>query len=372
MFKQTLFVPRITFGCDPEIFLTKNGAVIGSERILPEEGIVYDVQDNTTVVGGEPSGRIIIDGVQAELNPRPNTCRANLSKELRWCFAGLANKLATEGVEINFSNTVEVAKEELDSLSERSRTFGCAPSFNAYNAKAVIGVDPKEYRLRSAGGHLHLGTGSSTKFADLLKQKDGDKRLVRMFDIIVGNTCVLIDRADGNAERRKVYGRAGEYRLPSYGIEYRTLSNFWLQSYQLMSLAFGLARQAVAICAYSTPENDYESAILALVNMDDIERAINTNDFELAYANFAKIRDTLIAMTPATGDEFPIHREIIGAFEHFIKRGSGYFFKQNPLQHWIELPDGHGTGWEAFLRTTVTEDMKAIRVPQTDGVQSIC
>ena len=70
---------------------------------------------------------------------------------------------------------------------------------------------------------------------------------VKILDIVVGNTCVIMDRAPSQVERRKVYGRAGEYRLPAHGIEYRTLSNFWLRSYQLTHLVFSLARFAINI-----------------------------------------------------------------------------------------------------------------------------
>ena len=79
----------IVFGCDPEFFFSKNGEVIGAEKVIAENGLEYkrgdfeDKKDGDTVSGysrGAGNSKIIIDGVQAELNPRANTCRALLAK----------------------------------------------------------------------------------------------------------------------------------------------------------------------------------------------------------------------------------------------------------------------------------------------------
>lgn len=50
----------IIFGADPEFFFTQNGEVVGSEKIL-----------NTQHSPGTPLSKIIVDGVQAEINPHP-------------------------------------------------------------------------------------------------------------------------------------------------------------------------------------------------------------------------------------------------------------------------------------------------------------
>jgi hypothetical protein len=362
----------ISMGCDPEFFFSKKGKITGAEKIIPAEGVIYDKNKDKKIgrYDGECTAhgtisKIIIDGVQAELNPRPNTCRANLANEIGECFRQLYAKIKDDtSLNIDFSQVVKVSKKELDSLSEKSKTFGCAPSNNVYTqAESKITVNPQVYRYRSAGGHIHLGEYYSVSYPEVKEALTKPERLVPLLDILVGNTSVLIDRNPWAKERRKVYGRAGEYRLPAHGLEYRTLSNFWLQSYQLMSLVFGLARVSVIIVANSLKLNEpFDEQIIKSVNKEDIEKAINNNDYELAYKNFLKIRDiyfNLIKTDTYSEDySYSINSHTVKEFEYFLSRDINYWFKEDPLTHWMKLPEGHGTGWETFLKTTVRKEMK--------------
>lgn len=369
----------VYMGCDPEFFFSKKGEVVGAERVLSKDGIIYDqkkarAEGRYTYDGGiytdRPNSKIVIDGVQAELNPRYNACRANLGNEIGACFRELYEQIrGDKNLNVDFTPVVEISKKELESLSIKSRVFGCAPSMNIHTAsKSKISVDPSVYRFRSAGGHIHLGLFEDRNSYDLKKKLEINKilmetfnpnRLVPILDIILGNTCVLIDRNELAKERRKVYGKAGEYRLPPYGLEYRTLSNFWLQSYQLMSFVMGLARMGYLI-VFNTLRSEtdhYEKYILNLVNEDEITEAINNNDFDLAYSNFKKIEKVLVEIGDSCNYKYPINSFTIKEFHHFIKKGVNYWFKTNPLEHWMKLPEGHETGWEAFCKNVVKKDM---------------
>src|SRR3990167_542478 len=103
----------VNIGCDPEFFFSKKGKIIGSEKIIPKDGLY-----------GNPGSKIIIDGVQAELNPRENACREILANEIKACFKSLDRKLQeTKGIKADFSQTIEISKQELKSLDEKSRTL---------------------------------------------------------------------------------------------------------------------------------------------------------------------------------------------------------------------------------------------------------
>ena len=370
--KPLSFYQQVSLGADPEFFFSKNGSVVGSEKILPEKGLV---------------GRFVRDGVQAELHPNASTCRALLGNEIHQCFFRLYHEIISQSEDLNIEvdSCVKISQEELDSLSEKSKVFGCAPSDNVHNPEgektSKITVDPRKYLHRSAGGHIHLGNTYKTYLDESRgNEYKNDKSftgvynigmrtekafgenletMVKMMDIIVGNTCVLIDRNPNNKERRKVYGKAGEHRKKEYGFEYRTLSNFWLRSYQLMSLVMGLARTAVLLVEQSVEGNDYVKAIFDAVSMKDIIKAINENDFDLAYSNFKKIEP--IILEACSGEvhvgSFPLHKQTIKYFHYFVSKGMDYWFKENPLVHWIRLPDGHGIGWEGFLQKIVYNDL---------------
>lgn len=334
----------LLMGCDPELFINLNNKVVGSEKVLVED----QVKTN--------GDKITKDGVQVEFNPKPQTCRAYLGNHIRSSFVDLVEMLNKKGMEINFNQVVTVSKKEMDSLSDKSKEFGCAPSNNFYTGSvSVIGKDPKKYKKRSAGGHIHLGTQFNDDFYkeditdDELVLKP--ERIIPILDIIVGNTCVLLDRDKGNVERRKTYGRAGEYRIPGKArIEYRTLSNFWLRDYKLMSLVMGLARYA-----YSIVKSDLDTVLLKCINVKNIEQAINKNRFDYAFKNWQYVKKFILDYThPSIVNDFPICPDTIHLFEFFVAKGLDYWFpKSDIVKRWTAQWEGHGNGWESFLKNTV-------------------
>jgi len=355
---------RPLFGCDPEFFFAApDGHVVGAETVLPDGGLKYNdravgtgSRNTTTYVDG--GGMVVIDGVQAEMHPHPNTCRANIVFEVAECFRTIKKQLDAKGVCANFKGVVEVDQAVLDALSEAARKLGCSPSKNAYGlgSAELAAIDATTYRTRSAGGHLHMsgarcfGSPEST---------------VEILDAIVGNTCVLLDRDPQMAERRRLYGRAGEFRTPKVDkgqgadLEYRTLSNFWLRSDKLMSFAFGLARLATSII-----EAGYAPNIKAAVEREAIITAINTNDFDLARANFNKLRPLIEVMVPSFSGmaSLPLGRGVMDPFDFFVDKGLDHWFPGDPVARWCSFTEGHGHGWESFLAGEVTKQYNASKV----------
>lgn len=347
-----------TLGCDPEFFFRKGGEVVGAETFLPKDGLKVDSYN-----------KFIIDGVQAELNPAPNTCRISLSSNITACFRVLQRKIKESGGDIScdFGRAIEISKEKLGELSEEAKKFGCAPSQSIYSTETEIKiqeVNPEEYRVRAAGGHIHFGYDGYAN--DRLKKalKEDYKRTVELLDIICGNTCVLVDRDPGNIERRKMYGRAGEYRLPKHGLEYRTLSNFWLTAYPLMSLAFGLGRTAVNAMADAKHYDLFYNEFTSKVKQKNIHDAINNNDFDMAMENFKNIEQTLLAVIDNGTGRYPIDKYNINAFHYFVdminKNGLEYWFKENPIHHWTrEVSNSNPRyGFYDFCNTAIMTDFK--------------
>lgn len=361
MITKKLALHMCMFGCDPEFFIEKDKQIIGSEKVIDiKKGLEIESDSilgkNGSCYHKENKSKFVVDGVQIELNPRPDRCRARIGNELSICFTQLQEKLKEDkALKVNFKTTVKVSKKELDSLNPKSKVFGCAPSKSLANKgkESAITINAEKYRYRSAGGHIHIGKDEMypTLPTPML---DNPERFVALLDILLGNICVLIDRNEGNIERRRIYGKAGEYRTPPHGVEYRTLSNFWLRSYPLMSFVMGMARMAVSVINDSTETDDYEKELLALVDMDDIHKAINENDFNLAQSNFNKIKPFIVAHCDI---DQSLHEDTLPAFEYFVARGIDHWWKGDPMKHWIELPEGHDRGWETFLKTTVAREM---------------
>lgn len=363
----------VKFGADPELFLKRNGKIIGSERVIPEGGVVDEVFLSNYISKGSYRPAVIRDGVQVELNPLPNTCRESFGENLSYAFRMLRGSLKGTSITPSFAPVVEVSQEELDALSDKSKVLGCAASRNHHDPSATVKV-AEGYKKRSAGGHIHLGINHDKH---MMANRE---RLVPLLDILVGNTSVLIDRDPSAAERRLVYGRAGEYRLPPHGLEYRTLSNWWLRSYQTTSLVMGLARIATGILytdasvgtlaynysrrddkgnyAYSIiPPQTLEKDLLALVDLRAIVQAINTNDMDLAMENYQRIKPFIEEHSKDSdphGDHvLPLQPGNLTDFEYFVEKGLDHWFITDPLAHWCNQPVHEGTGWEAFLAHTV-------------------
>ena len=360
-------------GCDPEFFFTRKGKVIGSELVLPEEGL----KDGMLINKPDRRQKIIRDGVQAELNPFPSTCRDSVSSHLVTLFRKIDGELIKKDPKktlgVAFNQLVRVPAHNMRKLSEKSRSFGCSPSSSIYGESIdIAAINTDKYMYRAAGGHIHLGYGTYEKTSGLYRALKTDvERTVLMLDIICGNTLVLIDRDKGNIERRKVYGRAGEYRTPEHGLEYRTPSNFWLHCKPLLSLAFGLARLAVTLMADDNREA-YFKAFTEAVNVANIQKAINENNYNLAMKNFKAIEPLLCEVLEDSGmyGKYPINKNNMHAFYFFVEmvklKGISFWFPENPMEHWIK--GGAGPmykGFNDFLRTDVQNILNTAKKTST-------
>lgn len=373
---KKLPVPKrgmLTLGCDPEFFFTTaDGRTIGAEKIIPKAGLKHAYAER----GTKPF--VIIDGVQGEFNPLASTCRQSLCSHIRDCIRLTHAAVQTynnqqtntkDEVTINASPLVKLQKEELDTLDKTNQVFGCDPSFNAYGDYVdVSSVNPLKYLYRAAGGHIHIGFPKKPDFATELADK-----VVHMLDIICGNTCVLIDRHPGNKERRKLYGRAGDYRLPAHGLEYRTPSNFWLVDQRVASLVLGLVRQAVDLATDVKNGEKYYKAFTEAVDMQDIRKAINTNNFALAYRNFKKIQHLLCDIAPDNGGYAPLCAHTMEKFHFFVLTtkafGLKYWFKDKSIvTPWV---NNANYGFNEYLRYTVESDIKTLRNSATAAKEAL-
>jgi hypothetical protein len=253
-----------------------------------------------------------------------------------------------EGAKICWDGLVEVSREELDSLHPDARVLGCQPSDNIYGTRP-INVDVNTYRKRSAGGHLHFGLKGLRALFNMRTD------LIIPFDLFVGNTCVLIDRDPGAAERRENYGRAGEYRKQPHGIEYRTTSNFWFRHYSLMSLVYGLASIAIAVVQDGLDGGVIEQELISTVHIPDFIKAIDLNDWDQARVNLEGLRPFLVKHLPEVGFVLgPSSLDRLITFAEGVRdKGLSAFFPEDPVTHWVSLGQAGAkfTGFDEFLGT---------------------
>lgn len=308
-------------GSDPELFFVKGDEVVPSNLVVPEHG-------------GDDG--VIRDGFQGELNPRSDGCRQTAGSYIARAMIS-AEALATlAGAKLSLKLGHRISDSVWKSTPMAMRRFGCNPTENSHesNFRRVTGL---RERFRAAGGHIHISLPASMK-------NDANK-VVAVMDIVAGNTCVLVDRDPDNAVRRRNYGRAGEYRIKSYGIEYRVLSNFWLKSYTLWSMASVLVRNAASIYKEGMADE-----LLSRFDMNKVRKAINDNDFELAKENFLILADFLKEYN-AYGHGMSAKR-----IDKFFRWATS---KTDPLERWNTVEKTmaswrdkrmySGTGFESFI-----------------------
>lgn len=145
--------------------------------------------------------------------------------------------------------------------------FGCEPDHNGWTGEVNVfptGVNPL---LRTAGGHLHIGFGHLESVTKLKSRE-----VIQMCDYLLGLPSILMDTDD---QRKELYGKAGAMRFKKYGAEYRTLSNFWLFSDELIAWAYNGARQAYE-------RKDELQGFIDTVTPEQVQHIINSNDKQAA------------------------------------------------------------------------------------------
>jgi hypothetical protein len=137
-----------------------------------------------------------------------------------------------------------------------AHVFGCEPDWCAWTGNTNPKPVPPHPFLRSAGGHIHVET------------QEDKHQVVKGMDLFLGIPSVLMDEGE---LRKQLYGKAGALRYKDYGVEYRTLSNFWIFKEELIKWVWrNTARALENVSMDYTPY------------ADEIQQAINNSDKALA------------------------------------------------------------------------------------------
>jgi len=146
--------------------------------------------------------------------------------------------------------------------TDNAKLFGCEPDFCVWT-KSVNDRPQVDPHLRSAGFHVHFGYDNPSW--------PTTEEIVMAMDLHLGVPSVLIDP---DTNRRKLYGKAGCFRVKEYGGEYRTLSGFFLSQKELIEWVFKNTQFAINF----VNENKQIDDGLATA----IQQAINDNDKKAA------------------------------------------------------------------------------------------
>jgi hypothetical protein len=265
---------ELTTGSDPELALLNNkGELISAQEVIPGSK-------------REPfktkHGSVQPDNIFAEFNSLACSSITEWVENHHLVLQDLDDIL--QPLDLQRKIITGLFADESLLQHPETRISGCNPDFNAYSPLGVLQTNrPANYQgstFRGTGGHLHLGIeGFSNKVEDM-------QEIIRALDLTLGLPSVILDTTEGTLQRKDYYGQAGSFRyktkskffeyngrkerkpIDSYdGVEYRTLSAFWLASDKLMEFVYN--GMVVAI------ENVEELARFARLYSMEIQQTIN-------------------------------------------------------------------------------------------------
>lgn len=321
-----------TIGADPEFFIfqeleNKELKLIPADKVLPGK------DEKLSVFGGTA----FFDGVQAEINPRYNTCRELFIANIRDSLNGILQYIDKKDIKFIPYPSLEVNLDDIKDSDNECFRFGCAPDNCIYDEERNIKYpDGKKFSTRFAGGHIHLGF-SSTQQMRFFKDPDNLEKLIMMMDLIPGIISVAIANNEREIFRRKWYGQAGTYRIQPHGMEYRTLSPFWLTSPELTSLMTGLVRDAFKI-TYGKDADE----LLEKVDIKKVRKIIDEFNVEEAKRIWKDVIKPYYENMPKTTTRCPLgYKHQRNFLELMMKNGYEHYFNPTKmLYYWgrIKVP----------------------------------
>lgn len=273
----------ITIGTDPELFLrdTRSGSVHSAV------GLFGGTKAKPIPMEGKADGFAVQeDNVMVEYNVPPATMATRFARRVTEGLLWIDDVVRTtqKDLELDIGACSRLfPHHQLD--SSQARMFGCSPDFNAHaQGQPWPSIKPEllledDGGWRFAGGHVHLGFDADIP----------DFVCAAFADVYLGLPSVGLDQ---QGPRRMLYGQAGRYRPTEWGIEYRTLSNFWIWE---TNMAQQIGARAVALGKFL--EQDDKGAIQSMyaeVPWSDVTDAINTEDE-------GKAADLLVYLTTDLG-----------------------------------------------------------------------
>ena len=221
---------NVKIGCDPELFVKKNGEFVSGWGMIPgDKANPHKVKD----------GAVQVDGMALEFNTDPASSQEEFCANVASVMSQLQG-MVPKGYELVNTQTANFSEKILSGQPEEALEFGCDPDYNAYTGLENTPPNPEGVTFRTGAGHVHIGW---TEGADVNDPEhiDACQMLVKQLDYYLGLPSLLWD---GDNKRRELYGKAGAYRVKPYGVEYRTLSNAWLSSPELISWVYGATVKA--------------------------------------------------------------------------------------------------------------------------------
>jgi hypothetical protein len=243
---------------------------MAGDKYIAAPAIVKGTKEEPEVL--PHGGGVQHDNVAIEMAVPYATSRIQFMENMALAFKDMSEYLP-KGVNIAFHPSAFFTEDQLQHPA--TQEFGCHPDMNAwlrdYNPPPE-GAAKKTFR--SFGGHIHIGWVKDSGL-DFLKDDEGKFQTIRMCDATHGMISTLLDNSEEAIARRQLYGKAGCMRPTDYGVEYRTLSNYWTKHPILVGMMW-LVTEDMLTFMHNRNYKDF----LKHMGHDDIQMIINEGNVD--------------------------------------------------------------------------------------------
>jgi len=220
----------VILGADPELFLEDQ---VG--KVISVIGKIGGTKDKPLPIKSLGKGFAIQeDNVLLEYNIPPSKSVLAWKDNHLAMLTYLAEKVGALGLKLSNKASHSMDADQLD--HPMAWVFGCEPDFDAWGLKWNSKPESIDPNFRTAGGHVHISYDNPNPATSI--------KIARLCDLLIG---APLQEKDPDKLRAKFYGRPAAIRFKPYGLEYRTPSNYWLQSPDNVVAVFEAARGAVAM-----------------------------------------------------------------------------------------------------------------------------
>lgn len=251
-------IKNITIGADPELFLQNE------QELISAEGLIGGTKKKPLAIPEYPGYFLQEDNIMVEFNIPP----ANTSEKFIDSIETMREYIDMAAL-IHDATISPLASGDLNPRflqTPQAITFGCEPDNCVYLGKAND-IPMVNGTLRTCGGHLHIGYDNPNNNLSV--------KIIKAMDMTLGLDSLRLDKDE---RRRSMYGKAGAFRFKKFGVEYRTLSNFWIFNRKLIYWAYSGTIAAIELInsgLLDSLESEYSTYIVEAINKNKKEQGIN-------------------------------------------------------------------------------------------------
>jgi len=250
------------FGADPEVFVKERK----SGRFVGAYGLTKGTKQYPCELEGFWGRTLQVDGMALEFNTIPTNHISTFISEISGCKHNIIYScLNKKELDLVIQPTVTFDDEEWARTPDENKELGCDPDYCAWTLMHNPTPDAS-VKFRTGAGHIHIGWGQRFKPTEDFLFICGE--VAKELDSTLGVASLLFD---SDTQRRELYGKAGAFRPKHYGVEYRTLSNWWVSSHVLVEYVGQLATISLRRLMDKAP-----------LHTPEVEDIINNNDIGAA------------------------------------------------------------------------------------------